>query len=118
MIWGLFTVLQLGAGYGIYYDYDALATSLNTGKSGTYQTSNWTAAWIKTQVPLAMWFNTAYAVMGMQGLSTFGWLLSMIGAKGLFLKLFKLGMLYPLIQIGLVGYTYSLYSTCASTVAT
>lgn len=54
----------------------------------------------------------------MQGVQVFAWLLKMAGMDGLFLKLFKLGMLYPLIQLGLLGYTYYNYTGCASAAQT
>ena len=120
LLWGILSTAQLGAGYYIYNQYDTMATNLLTTKSSTYQTSNWaTAAWIKTQAPFAMWVNTSYAVMGMQSVSVLAWLSQMLlGFDGLFLKLYTLALLYPIIQIGLAVYTYTSYTTCATAVAT
>jgi len=42
----------------------------------------------------------------------------LLGFDGLFLKLYTLALLYPIIQIGLAVYTYTSYTTCATAVAT
>lgn len=61
-----------------------------------------------------MWIYSSYGAMGMGGLQTLAWLMGIFGMKGMFMTVFKLGMLFPLIELGLWGYTYSTYSACSS----
>lgn len=98
----------------IYNQYDSLATSLYAGKSA-YQTTNWgSASWVKTQQPIQNWMYTSYAIMGMQSLSVTAWLLQMgLGMDKLFLKMYTVALLFPVIQIGLSVYTYLSYSACS-----
>jgi len=97
----------------MYNDYNTFATSLNTGKTAT-QTTNWSATWILTQDPIKYWVYSSYATMGMQGCSVFAWLLKMAGMEGAFINLFKLSLLFPLVEIGASVYAYTKYTTCSA----
>lgn len=101
----------------MYNNYNNFATSLTASSSTTsYQTQNWTSSWVKTQKPLQMWFYTAYAVMAMESISVAAWLLqATLGKDELFLKMFKVGMAYPLIELAMIAYTYFMYPSCSST---
>lgn len=114
LMWGLVSAAQLGVGYATYNNYNTFVTSIYSGRTDLQKAdTGYTTSWLKTVNPLAMWFYTAYATMGMQGVSVFAWLLKMAGVNGLFMNLFKLGMLYPFVQLGMLGYTYYLYPACS-----
>lgn len=119
MVWGILSASNLMAGYLMYNNYNNFATSLTAASSTTAtQTQNWTASWVKTQKPLQMWFYTSYAVMGTQTISVLAWVLQQaFGMDELFLKMFKVGMAYPLIELAMIGYTYLAYPSCSSTTA-
>jgi len=113
-LWGLLSTAQLVNGYMMYNDYNTFSTTLNTGKTAT-QTTNWSASWILTQAPIKYWVNAGYGTMGMQAASVLAWLLKMVGMNGLFMKLFTLSLLFPLVQIGLSVYAFTQYKTCSAT---
>jgi len=113
-IWGLFSGWLTGAGYLTYAAYYTTYTdTLYDNRSGGGN-SAWTKAYIQETDPVKMWIYSSYAAMGMQGFQTLFWLFGVLGMKGMFMMVFKLGMLFPLIELGMWGYTYSLYSACSA----
>lgn len=103
--WSGLSAWMLLDGALTYNAYNSHVTSLNTNNVGTITT--WTTSWLQASTPLNTWFYLAYGLMVMNGISLLGVMVNAAGKEVLFYRFTQFGLMWPIIEIPLVGLTYT-----------